>query len=573
VPRPHRGDAIGDSPADARRAFARGARGRLVRPRADEDSRRRALYGQWGGRPHDSYPPYRCPAATRRSTHRGRRVLLHHNITPPESSWHRSELARICAIGQGSSGLAPYVDLGLPTASSTAVAGEAASAYGVFHLPRLARYRERPTPCCGGCSRRRPTSSSWAASRQQPQDLVRLASYWRRFISPTCGLLLVASSAARSYYDALQSFFYEEASARAEVVFTATWTIGAPRLLRGRRTFGLHERARGLGCRCGGEANGGRCSRIDECRPRHPRRCGRAVHERRVDEVGDAHGLVTTPSCGGRPRRAARLPGLQPDRGASLKATWIALDGGPAGARDLRSSATADVTGGSETWPARGGTLPQYRSRAHHVARDYVTGARWPRDGADRDVDVTRFRVEEERDLEPSNRFSRPSHAAPPPEEELDWLRRQGPYVPALVRELKGARSLPTLDSSRISTTRFWAEGGAGARCCATPTSRPSLRVYGRCSPARAFAFPHSAGRGSSVPLSAGWVARGWQDRRRDAAVARTAPFVPATRYRTHLSTPPDRPGKGLRRDADFYARYQRRGSAGPDCSSSAISP
>ncbi|PYQ02409.1 MAG: hypothetical protein DMF82_16195 [Acidobacteria bacterium] len=56
---------------------------------------------------------------------------------------------------------------------------------------------------------------------KRQEDLVRLASYWRRFISPDVRLLLVGKlPRRRSYYDALQSFFYDEGFTPAEVVFT-----------------------------------------------------------------------------------------------------------------------------------------------------------------------------------------------------------------------------------------------------------------------------------------------------------------------------------------------------------------
>ena len=53
-------------------------------------------------------------------------------------------------------------------------------------------------------------------------DLIRLASYWKRFISPDVRLAArgQAAPAARTYFDALQSLFYEEGFTPAEVVFT-----------------------------------------------------------------------------------------------------------------------------------------------------------------------------------------------------------------------------------------------------------------------------------------------------------------------------------------------------------------
>jgi glycosyltransferase involved in cell wall biosynthesis len=73
-------------------------------------------------------------------------------------------------------------------------------------------------------------------------------------------------------------------------------------------------------------------------------------------------------------------------------------------------------------------------------ARDYVT---WRNElPAGREtvagVEVLRFAVEEERDLAAFNRFSDTLYAgAPTREAEEEWLRRQGPYCPALVRHLE----------------------------------------------------------------------------------------------------------------------------------------
>src|SRR5262249_37072446 len=53
------------------------------------------------------------------------------------------------------------------------------------------------------------------------EDLIRLASYWRRFIAPDVRLLLVGKlPRRRHYFDALQALLYEEEFTPAEVVFT-----------------------------------------------------------------------------------------------------------------------------------------------------------------------------------------------------------------------------------------------------------------------------------------------------------------------------------------------------------------
>jgi glycosyltransferase involved in cell wall biosynthesis len=103
----------------------------------------------------------------------------------------------------------------------------------------------------------------------------------------------------------------------------------------------------------------------------------------------------------------------------------------------------AEVTGGSESL-AR--AVAERLAADHEVtvyttcARDYVT---WRNElpageGTLGGVQVRRFAVEEERDLAAFNAFSdtlydRPHGAAA----EAEWLRRQGPYVPALVEALR----------------------------------------------------------------------------------------------------------------------------------------
>ena len=56
---------------------------------------------------------------------------------------------------------------------------------------------------------------------KKPEDLVRLASYWKRFVSPDVRLVLVGKlPRRRAYFDALQALAYEEGFTPEEVVFT-----------------------------------------------------------------------------------------------------------------------------------------------------------------------------------------------------------------------------------------------------------------------------------------------------------------------------------------------------------------
>ncbi len=169
------------------------------------------------------------PLSDALEAHRGRRVLLHHNITPPEFFvGHDPELARICAIGQREfRRLAPHVDLGLADSEFNRRELEAAGFARTGVLPiylDFRRYRERPDPVLRRMLADGPTNLLFVGRvtpNKRQEDLVRLASYWRRFISPDVRLLLVGKlPRRRSYYDALQSFFYEEGFTPAEVVFT-----------------------------------------------------------------------------------------------------------------------------------------------------------------------------------------------------------------------------------------------------------------------------------------------------------------------------------------------------------------
>ena len=105
-----------------------------------------------------------------------------------------------------------------------------------------------------------------------------------------------------------------------------------------------------------------------------------------------------------------------------------------------------DVTGGSESL-AR--ALAEKLSPECDVtvfttcARDYVSWRNELAPGSERagGVEVLRFPVEEERDLASFNVFSESLYGARHArEDELLWLRRQGPYVPSLVEALRAKR-------------------------------------------------------------------------------------------------------------------------------------
>jgi glycosyltransferase involved in cell wall biosynthesis len=106
----------------------------------------------------------------------------------------------------------------------------------------------------------------------------------------------------------------------------------------------------------------------------------------------------------------------------------------------------ADITGGSETL-AREVSEHLASEMAITVftscARDYVTWRNELPEGEEErnGVRILRFRAEEERDLAAFNRYSEALYLKSPTEEEqLLWLRRQGPYVPRLVEALRAQK-------------------------------------------------------------------------------------------------------------------------------------
>jgi L-malate glycosyltransferase len=235
VPALHRGDAIGDSARLMRDAFRSwGHEADVYALELDDDLKEDGRpFAQWrAGGPDDVvilHYALPSPMSAALEAHGGRRVLLHHNITPPEFFLgHDAEMARICAIGREEfRRLAPHVDLGLADSEFNRRELEAAGVARTGVLPiylDFRRYREPPNPVLRRMLDDGRTNLLFVgriAPNKRQEDLVRLAAYWRRFISPDVRLLLVGKMPRRRhYYDALQSFFYEEGFTPAEVVFT-----------------------------------------------------------------------------------------------------------------------------------------------------------------------------------------------------------------------------------------------------------------------------------------------------------------------------------------------------------------
>jgi glycosyltransferase involved in cell wall biosynthesis len=235
VPALHRGDAIGDSARLMRDAFRRwGHAADVYALELDRDLEGDGRsWAEWrpGGADDVVILHYALPSsltsALRR--HRGRRVLLHHNITPPEFFLgYDPEMARICAIGREEwKQLRGEVDLALADSEFNRRELEAAGFGRTGVLPILLdfrRYAEPPAPALEAMLRDGRTNVLFVGRvtpNKRQEDLVRFAAYWKRFISPDLRLVLVGKlPRRRAYLDALQTFVQEEGFTPWEVVLT-----------------------------------------------------------------------------------------------------------------------------------------------------------------------------------------------------------------------------------------------------------------------------------------------------------------------------------------------------------------
>ncbi|HWW95963.1 MAG TPA: glycosyl transferase family 1, partial [Vicinamibacteria bacterium] len=145
-----------------------------------------------------------------------------------------------------------------------------------------------------------------------------------------------------------------------------------------------------------------------------------------------------------------------------------------------------EITGGSESL-ARAlaeRLAAEYRITVFTTcARDYVTWRNELPEGREclSGVEVLRFPAEEERDLSSFNAFSEELYARPrTEEEELLWLRRQGPYVPRLLGELEAgkARFEAVLFFTYLYYPTYWGLQAAPERSILVPTAHdePPLR-------------------------------------------------------------------------------------------------
>jgi len=242
VPAVHRGDAIGDSTLLMRNAFRSwGHQADVYTLEADEELEGEVrAFSDW--RPGEARDVailhYALPSPMTEALDRvpGKRVLIHHNITPPEFfADYDPEMYRICSLGRSQlAGLREHVDLGLGDSEFNRRELDELGFRRTGVLPiylDFARYREPPSPPLLRLlrdGRKNLLFVGRLAPNKRQEDLVRVAAYWKRFISADVRLLLVGKlprrrtgagrPLTRHYFDALQSFFYEEGFTSEEVV-------------------------------------------------------------------------------------------------------------------------------------------------------------------------------------------------------------------------------------------------------------------------------------------------------------------------------------------------------------------
>ncbi len=235
VPALHGGDAIGDSARLMRDAFREwGHEAEVYALELDAD-----LAGD--GRPFAEWRPggtedvvvlhYALPSpmTAALARHPGRRVLLHHNVTPPEFFvGYDDEMVRICALGrQEFRQLRDVVHLALADSEFNRRDLEEAGFERTGVLPILLdfdRYRLPANPVLARLwddGRVNLLFVGRLAPNKRQDDLIRLAAYWRRFIGHEVRLLLVGKRPRNgAYADMLQALAYEHGFTAADVVFT-----------------------------------------------------------------------------------------------------------------------------------------------------------------------------------------------------------------------------------------------------------------------------------------------------------------------------------------------------------------
>jgi glycosyltransferase involved in cell wall biosynthesis len=235
VPALHRGDAIGDSARLMRDAFRSwGHQADVYALSLDDDLRGDGLpWSAWTpGSSSDAvilHYALPSPLTAALAAHHGRRLLIHHNITPPEFfAGYDEEMVRICELGRAELGtLRDQVDLALGDSEFNRQELEAAGFARTGVLPiylDFARYAEPSGPVVArelADGRTNVLFVGRLVPNKRQDDLIRMCAYWKRYISPEVRLVLVGKPPRRrGYLDALHSLMSEAGLTPWDVVFT-----------------------------------------------------------------------------------------------------------------------------------------------------------------------------------------------------------------------------------------------------------------------------------------------------------------------------------------------------------------
>jgi glycosyltransferase involved in cell wall biosynthesis len=244
TPALHRGDAIGDSTLlmrDALRSWGHASDVYALTVEEGLEREARPFAEFRPGAPEDVVVMHFAlpsPLGAALRSHRGRRVLIHHNVTPPEffAGWDR-EMVKICLDGRAElASLAGHVELGLGDSEFNRRELDALGFPRTGVLPicmDFERYRQPPNPVLLRRLRDGRVNLLFVgrvSPNKRPDDLIRALVAYRRYVSAEARLLLVGrlprretgagAPLERHYFDGLQAFFHELGLSGDDVVFT-----------------------------------------------------------------------------------------------------------------------------------------------------------------------------------------------------------------------------------------------------------------------------------------------------------------------------------------------------------------
>ena len=408
VPALHRGDAIGDSARLMRDAFRRwGHEADVYALELDDDlrGRRPCLVGVAAGRRATDVVilhyalPSPLTAALRGAPRPARPPPPQHHAARVLRGLRRRRWRASARIGRRGAGqrCATHVRP-RPRRQRVQPAGAGGGrlrAHGrAADLPRLRALPRAAGPGAArailGDGRTNLLFVGRLAPNKRHDDLIRLAAYWKRFISPDVRLVLVGKlpRRARLLRRPAGADVRARASRRAEVVFTGHVEPPRPaRLLRDRARLRLHERARGVRGAAGGGDADGRAGAGLRARPRCRDTLGGAgvqFDEKALDEVAEmAHRLATDRDPARRPCSRASAAGSPPSRPPRWRRRCKAVRGRAVSdePRVPRSPSSSSATArrsraARSRWRARwpSACAADYRVTVFTTcARDYVT--------------------------------------------------------------------------------------------------------------------------------------------------------------------------------------------------------